>query len=64
MIQNYTVICNDSIVFVFDEYESMIIVRLTGLLPFTVYECIVSAATNGGLGNPSDSSVARTKEDG
>ena len=32
--------------------------------PFTVYECSVSAATNGGVGDASETAVARTEQDG
>ncbi len=62
VIQNYTVICNDSFVFHFD--DATVSVTLTGLQPYTVYSCFVSAATNGGMGDGSQPSLARTDEEG
>ena len=65
VIQNYSVICNSSVLFSFDGSDDVVvIVHLTGLLPFTVYECTVSAATNGGMGNASESAMAMTNEAG
>ncbi len=61
-IQSYTVLCNDSRMFTFNGSE--LSVRLTDLEPFTAYECTVSAATDGGVGNDSEPSVARTDEAG
>ncbi len=51
--------------FVFDgSADAVVTASLIDLLPFTVYECTVSAATNGGMGSASVSSVNRTTEDG
>ena len=41
-----------------------ITVILGNLDPFTMYECTVSATTNGGVGNASEPSVAMTEQDG
>ena len=63
IIQNYTVVCNDSEVSqTFGGMEDS--VRLIGLQPFTVYQCVVYATTNGGPGEESLPSSARTDEDG
>ncbi len=70
VIQSYTVTCNESITFNFPGSQSaMVSVTLNDqqtaqLAPFTVYECTVSAATNGGVGPVSEPSIARTVEDG
>ena len=57
--------CNDTVlVSIVESQEVSVAIHLTGLLPFTVYECTVSATTNGGMGNASDLSTARTVEDG
>ena len=42
----------------------MVTALLSGLAPFTVYECTVSASTNGGRGEASEAAVATTDEDG
>ena len=59
--------CNnsDSGMFVIEGSEAeMISSMLVGNFdPFTVYECSVSAATNGGVGNASETAVARTEQD-
>ena len=44
--------------------ETIVVTNLTGLTPFTVYECSVFATTNGGVGDTSNSSIAMTLEDG
>lgn len=75
MILNYTVTCNGTVMstqmfdFVGSGIEigsgsNEISVILVGLVPFTVYGCSVSAATNGGIGTASDASVATTAQDG
>ncbi len=71
IIQNYTVECNDSLVFPFDVSDGeigssndRISTILENLDPFTVYECTVLAATDGGIGNASEPSVATTEQDG
>ena len=66
VIQSYTVMCNNSEVFVVEGSEAeMISSTLDGNFdPFTVYECSVSAATNGGVGDASETAVARTEQDG
>ena len=63
MITGYSVYCNTSV--------SPIVVsgdtrteNITGLLPFTYYECSVTANTSAGEGNPSDADTAQTVEDG
>ena len=67
MIQNYTVTCvqtsnRTNITFTFD--NTMLQVTLTGLLPNTEYRCSVFATTNGGAGEPSNTEMVRTVEDG
>ena len=42
----------------------VISVTLGNLDPFTMYECTVSATTNGGVGIDSEPSVATTEQDG
>ena len=42
----------------------MVVTTLTGLTPFTVFECSVFATTNGGTGNASTPFLAMTAEDG
>ena len=75
IIINYTVMCNGSemmtrsIAFNGSDIqlgsgENEISVTLVGLDPFTVYECSVSAATKGGVGDASETAVARTEQDG
>ena len=74
IILNYTVMCNGSEVMTnsmtFGDSDAQlgsgdneISVTLVGLDPFTVYECSVSAATNGGVGDASETAVARTEQD-
>ena len=74
-ILNYTVMCNGSEVMAnsmtfggsdaqLGSGENEISVTLVGLDPFTVYECSVSAATNGGVGDVAETAVARTEQDG
>ena len=67
VIMNYTVVCNGSIISIYDANLGSgdeRAVTLTGLDPYTVYECSVFATTDGGVGNASETSVARTAEDG
>ena len=76
IILNYTVMCNGSEVMTSSMTfggsdaqlgsgrDNEISVTLVGLDPFTVYECSVSAATNDGVGNASETAVARTEQDG
>ena len=74
VILSYTVMCNGSEVMTSSMTfggsdvqlgrENEISVTLVGLDPFTVYECSVSAATNGGVGDASETAVARTEQDG
>ena len=67
MIQNYTVTCvqtsnGTNITFNFD--NTMLQVTLVDLFPYTEYRCSVFATTNGGAGEPSNTEMARTVEDG
>jgi hypothetical protein len=64
VIQNYTITCNNSEVFTVDGPGDQMVTFMLNFDPFTVYECSVSAATNGGVGDPSVTLVARTAEDG
>ena len=65
IIQSYTVVCNDSLVFHFNASDNAVVTfLLTGLRPFTVYDCAVFATTGGGMGIASDSSIDITEEDG
>ena len=69
MVQNYTVTCNNSGTFTFDvttqdEQISVTLDANFNFVPFTTYECTVSATTNGGVGNASEPSVATTEQDG
>ena len=62
--------CNDSEIFVVEGSEvemnadNEITATLMGLDPFTVYECSVSAATDGGVGDASETAVTSTEQDG
>ena len=67
IIQNYTVTCvqtsnGTNITFNFD--NTSLQVTLMDLFPYTEYRCSVFATTNGGAGEPSNTEMARTAEDG
>ena len=62
-IQNYTITCNGSIRFDVED-ETADSFTLTGLEPYTAYECSVFAATKGGQGMDSSRVTATTTEDG
>jgi hypothetical protein len=66
VIRNYTITCNNSETFTIGRFEDQIVTFILNMNfdPFTVYECSVSAATNGGVGGSSEISVAMTAEDG
>ena len=66
IIQNYTIVCNNSEIFVTvvgSEVQEISFTLDRNFDPFTVYECSVSAATNGGVGDASETAVARTEQD-
>ena len=67
IIQNYIVTCvqisnGTNRTFTFD--KTSLQVTLTGLFPYTEYRCSVFATTNGGAGEPSNTEMVRTAEDG
>ena len=67
IIQNYIVTCvqtsnGTNITFTFD--NTMLQVTLMDLFSYTEYRCSVFATTNGGAGEPSNTEMARTAEDG
>ena len=67
VITSYTVVCNDTFMLVLQPSPSdLAIVEtvLTGLQPFTVYECSVFANTSAGRGPESETRVAMTTEAG
>ena len=67
IIISYTVVCNSTIVLVLQPSPSdlaTVETVLTGLQPFTVYECSVFANTSAGRGLESETRVAMTTEAG
>ena len=62
-ISGYTISCQAPLV-LFSYCSSLRAATLENLLPFTNYTCAISASTDAGSGEYSDSQTARTDEDG
>ena len=69
IITSYTISCREN--GTMDEFVTTVIsngqattVNISGLSPFTVYECFVTANTSAGEGDSSNFDTARTDEDG
>ena len=69
IVSNYTIRCNDTISNIVRVPQvvtnvSALSATLDGLMPFTMYECTISASTGAGEGASSGPQSATTDEDG
>lgn len=71
IIRNYSIVCNDSVLDTVDtpsmtspDNQGGVQTNVTGLMAFTVYECVVFATTNGGRGPNSNTDIVTTAETG